>query len=249
MIKEISRLSDLDVDGKAVVLKAMDDFAVTFYNLSDEIAARVSDVPPETAKESANWYPMAHEFANSLSNAYGVSIEVAAGVISAVSPRMPWLRNKTIAETIIAETVKADSSIKSLELASQLALGLKSNVTMAIEIVRHDGPWNILTGIKRKSFYNNIVAPNTNDSVTVDTWMMESYVNVTGKAKSDALKFIRANDKTNSLKGTGAGYFAIAEAVRHVARDLNWMPNAVQAVYWCALAGSVNGGRTDIGGE
>jgi|SRR3954469_5309560 len=244
MIKEISRLSDLDDDGIAVVTQAMITYNANFKAITDEIRSKVIEVPTETANDSALWYPMAHDFATNLSDAYGVSVEVAAGVIAAVSPRMPWLRNKIVAETIIREVTCDDTDMDAEAFAKKLALGMSSNVVMAINIIRGEGS---LTGIKRKSFYNNIVDPYGNDSVTVDTWMLEAYVNASGKDKATALKFVRANEKVSSLNGTGVGYIVIAECVRNVAKELGMTANAVQAVYWCALSGSINGGRTDIG--
>jgi hypothetical protein len=186
---------------------------------------------------------MAHEFAKSLSDAYGVSIEVASGVIAAVSPRMPWLRNKTVAETVIRDSGKY-AEMTALEAAKEMNLGLSVNIAMAIRILRAETVTGILTGIKRQSFYNNIVSPFGIDSVTVDTWMMMVYCYVTGEDKATALKFIRANEK--ALNGTGAGYIAIAEAVRVAASTLGMTANAIQAVYWVAVSGSFNGGRQDI---
>lgn len=242
-IHEVSRIAQLTGAGTEIVINAMTEYGIDMDSLIIEITNCVAQVPNETSKESAEWYPMAHSFAKSLADAYGVSLEVASGVIAAASPRMPWLRNKTVAETVIRDSGKY-AEMTALEAAKEMNLGLSVNIAMAIRILRAGTVAGILTGIKRQSFYNNIVSPAGIDSVTVDTWMMMVYCHVTGKGKDVALKFIRANEK--ALNGTGAGYIAIAEAVRVAASTLGMTANAIQAVYWVAVSGSFNGGRTDI---
>jgi hypothetical protein len=243
-IHEVSRVDQLEGNGPAMVVNAMTEYGIDMDSLISEITNRVAQVPAATASESAAWYPMAHNFAVKLAETYGVSVEVAAGVIAAVSPRMPWLRNKSVAESVIRDAAKY-AEMDAIDAAKEMNLGLSANIGMAIRIVRAGTVSGILTGIKRQSFYNNIVSPFGIDSVTVDTWMMAAYCEVTGQDKAMALKFIRANEK--ALSGTGAGYFAIAEAVRVAAKTLGMTANAVQAVYWVSVAGNFNGGRTDIG--
>ncbi len=242
-LHEVSRFGQLTGNGTEVVLNAMTQYGVDMDSLIAEITNRVANVPAETAKESAEWYPMANRFAVSLSETYGVSVECAAGVIAAVSPRMPWLRNKVVAETIISDFRKYDR-MDAIDAAKEMCMCLSANVAMAIRILRAGTVAGILTGIKRQSFYNNIVDPYGNDSVTVDTWMVEAYCHASGADKATALKFIRANEKALSL--TGAGYVAIAEATRIAASTLGMTANAVQAIYWVALSGDFNGSRTDI---
>lgn len=242
-INEISRFDQLVGNGPEIVAQAMLTYGIDFESLVSEIATQVNNVPAVTASESAAWYIEANEFAVKLAAQYEMSVSKVAGVIAAVSPRMPWLRNKKVAEAIVSTYAKYDD-LSAIDAAKEIGLALSANVAMAVKICRGEAIADVLTGTKRRSFYNNIVAPSGIDSVTVDTWMMVAYCNVASVDKKTAEKFIRSNE--TALGGTGAGYFVIAEAVREVARTLNMTANAIQAVYWVAVSGSFNGGREDI---
>lgn len=242
-ITEVSRHSEVSDKFREIIAKASAEYGVTVFDLAEEIAHKIAEMSSADAIKAANWYFDAHNYAQDLANEFHTTIAVTSAVISAVSPRMAWVRNKRIARIILADSGKY-ASLSALDAASGLALGLRANVAMAVKIARGANIDETLTGIKRRSFYNNIVAPATSDSVTVDTWMQMAYCNVTGKDKATALDFIRANEK--ALSGTGVGYFMIADAVRIVASDMELLPHQVQALYWVAVSGDYNGGRTDI---
>jgi hypothetical protein len=246
---QIFELSDIagaiHVDPKygTIIGKGAADFGVTTFDLAEQISHTVKTMDVADAVKAANWYFDAHNFAQYLSQTYNTTVEIAAGIIAAVSPRMPWLRNKVVAESILAG-MGALAHLSAMDAAKEIGLGLSANVSMAIKIARGADISDTLTGIKRRSFFNNIVDPSVSQSVTVDTWMMVAYCHITGQDKKAALDFIRANEK--ALKGTGVGYFLIADAVRIVANEMNLLPHQVQAMYWTVVAGDYNGSRTDI---
>lgn len=246
VIMELSSIAtaiETNTNYGTIIGKAAAEYGVTTADLAEQIAQTVNAMDVADAIKAGNWYFDAHAFATELAAKYNTTVEITAGIIAAVSPRMPWLRNKYVADAILAGMGKV-ASLSALDAAKALKLGLGANVAMAIKIARGAKISETLTGIKRRSFYNNIVAPHNTDSVTVDTWMMLAYCNITATDKAKALDFIRANEK--ALGGTGAGYFMIADAVRIVAKEMNLMPHQVQAAYWVAVSGDYNGGRTDI---
>lgn len=246
-ITELSSIATaIDIDAKygTIIGKAAAEYGVTTLDLAEQISHIVNGMDVADAVKAGNWYFDANTFAQELADNYNTTVEIAAAIIAAVSPRMPWLRNKQIAETILARMGEF-AEMNSLSAALEMKLGLSANIDMAIKIARGAAIETTLTGIKRRSFYNNIVAPNSDcNSVTVDTWMMDAYCNFTGKDKATALKFVRANEK--AMNGTGSGYFLIADAVRIVAQEMSIKPHQVQALYWVAVSGDQNGGRTDI---
>ena len=243
IIEEISRISQLTARERVIVDKASAEYGVTVSALAEQISHVVNGMDVADAIKAANWYFDAHNFATYLAEEYEVSVEIAAGIISAVSPRMPWLRNKMVAQSILMQS-GAYADLSAVETAKELKLGMSANIAMAVKIARGAFVEDALTGIKRKSFYNNIVAPKQTDSVTVDTWMQLAFCRVTGKPKADAISFVRANEK--ALKEVGAGYILIAEAVRVVAAEMSLFPHQIQAMYWVEASGSYNGGREDI---
>jgi len=241
---ELSRFDQLVGNGHEIVATAMVEYGVDILAVVDEIDAKISHNVIGFNNPDALWYLHANAFAHQLANKYDTTFTIAAGIISAVSPRMPWLRNKRVAESILKNFRKYDS-LSALDAAKAIKLGMGANVAMAIKIARGESISDTLTGTKRRSFYNNIVEPLTGiDSVTVDTWMLNAFVNACGITKKDAEKFVRANYR--ALGGTGAGYYVMAEAVRMVAQAHDVPANFVQAAYWCAVSGSADGGRSDI---
>lgn len=242
-INEISRFGQLVGNGHDIVAKAMVTYGIDMESLVNEITTTATSVSSEDFDAASAWYSEACLFAFNLATKYDTTLDIAAAVIAAVSPRMPWKRNKSVAEAILWEYVKYDD-LSAIDAAKQIGLALSANVAMAIKIARGESISDTLTGTKRRSFYNNIAHPLGIDSVTIDTWMMMAYCNVTGSVKKDAEKFIRANE--TALGGTGAGYYVLAEATRIVAKNLGTTANAIQAVYWVCVSGSMNGGREDI---
>lgn len=242
-INEISRFDQLVGNGHEIVAQAMVTYSIDMQSLTAEIISKIFSIDTELFSSSITWYAQANAFAHYLAIKYNTSFEIAAGVIAAVSPRMPWLRNKNVAEDILANFGR-HSELSALEAAKEIGLAISVNVAMAIKIARGESISDTLTGTKRRSFFNNIAYPSGIDSVTIDTWMMNAYCNVTGESKKVAEKFMRSNE--TALGGTGAGYFVISEAVRIVANLLNMPANQIQAAYWIAESGSFDGGRTDV---
>ena len=243
MITELSRLSQLTENKLTLLAKTLADSGFQFSAITDEIRTVIKGMDAVTAGKASVWYFEANAFAGELAAKQNVSIEIAAGIISAVSPRMPWLRNKRVADTILGEFRKY-GNLSAIDAAKEIGMALSANVALAVRIARGEDIANVLTGIKRQSFYNNIVSPNNGDSVTVDTWMINSIVRAYGVSKKDAEKFIRANEK--AMGGTGVGYFLIAESVRNVATEMGMHAHQIQSLYWVALSGDHNGGRTDV---
>lgn len=243
IINEVSRLSQLDQRRTDILANYLADKGFRFSHITDDIRMVIKGMDSVTAAKSAAWYFEANAFAGEIAAKHNVSIEIAAGVISAISPRMPWLRNKNVADAILGEFRKY-SNLSAIDAAKEIGMALSANVALAVRIARGEDIANVLTGIKRQSFYNNIVSPHNGDSVTIDTWMINSLVRVYGISKKDAENAIVAN-KT-AMGGTGIGYFLIAEAVRNVASEMNMHAHQIQALYWIALSGDFNGGRTDV---
>lgn len=246
LINETSRLSQLTPAGITLLSKVLEADGILFNTVSKEIEDTVFAMSEDSYTESIAWYANANEFVNFLAIQSDVSTEVAAGVVSAVSPRMPWLRNKSVARSILSEFRKYES-LSAVDAAKEIGLGLSANVAMAVKIARGESIADTLTGTKRRSFYNNIVAPNHGDSVTIDTWMVRALMNTSSMSLKSATDFLRKSQ--TALGGTGAGYYVLAESVRNVAALFGVKPCQVQSAYWVAVSGHMNGGRTDIKGE
>lgn len=198
-------------------------------DLVDMINHIDSSITEDSIALGAEWYRNAFVFACELDQRYDLRAGQAAAVIAALSPRMGWDRNKRIAESVIADW-KAGKDVKYIKGA------LSANIRMAVAILNGSPVSVILTGVKRRSFYNNIVTGGTSDDVTVDTWMQRVVMAVSpdqGMDLDESNAFLKARNHS--------GYVAIAHAVRVVAKWRDLSPSAVQAAYWIVASGSVHG--------
>lgn len=236
-----SQLSDLTAKGRKAVNEHLKANGLNMNRLMTEIGNALTTA---TVSNGQLWYKEANMFAKSIARKHKVSLSVAAGVISAVSPRMNWPRNKEIAEKVLAN-FRDHNEKSAVDAAKAIGGCLSSNMAIAIRIARGEAISDVLTGIKRRSFYNNIVAPGKTNDVTVDTWMQRSAMRASvisgGMDLDDSIKFLAG--RKAATNGVGAGYIAIAEAVRNVAKRLGLSPDTVQAAYWIHASGSINGGH------
>lgn len=235
-VKAGTRYDELSPKGRAAVDATMEKYGVSAEALDQEIASKIT---PEGVDAARAWYVNAREFNQKLAEENGLTIEQATAITSAVSPRCPWPRNKQLAEAIAKEhTEHSDVSVD--EAAKRIGGGLTANIAPAVAIARGGSVDENLTGVKRRSFYNNMLKPAQTDDVTVDVWMMKAAQTTASKPMSDtdAQAFTYASKVST---GGGAGYVAISESVRRVADQSGLSPDEVQSAYWIAVSGSTEG--------
>lgn len=147
------------------------------------------------------WYREANELALDLAGTGGV--KMAAGVIAALSPRMPWGRNKELAVRAFADGHASGT--------------LGNSVRAADRILAGEDPLDVLKGDKVRSFYLNIMGDT--DAVTVDRHALEVYL---GK---------RFADKDRPSIGKRL-YREASDAYREAADIAGDTPRDVQAITW-----------------
>jgi hypothetical protein len=262
-IKAASRYDELSPKGKAAVDATEKKYGVTQAAMAADIDSKIT---PENLKAGQEWYDEAQTFNRDLARRSGLSIEQTSAITSATSPRTPWPRNKELAERIAMKYKDYDDVVPThkdkygkLDTPAQAAArkiggGLaRNNMGPGVEIARATGKSDAevkatidknLTGVKRRSFYNNMVDPANSDDITVDTWMTRAAINTStkpgGLSLDEANRFI---DEFPKDTGGGAGYVSISESVRMVAKARGLRPHEVQAAYWIAVSGSKNGAR------
>jgi hypothetical protein len=150
-----------------------------------------------------NWYREANELAWNLSTHGDVSSP--AGVIAALSPRMPWGRNKELAVRAFADGHASGTLGNSVRAANRILAG--------------EDPLDVLKGDKVRSFYLNILGDT--DAVTVDRHALEVYL---GKRFAD--KDRPSVGKRLYREASDAYRTAAAEAARPLT------PRDLQAITW-----------------
>lgn len=119
----------------------------------------------ESASES--WYSEAHSFCVSLSEKYNQPVFIVAGIVAALSVRTRWEVNKEMTIAFLQDKVVR-------HLPRQI------NIVKSILLCKDSEDVYILLGNKTKSFYINILHPEFNDHVTLDSHMIKGLLNKQG---------------------------------------------------------------------
>lgn len=98
-----------------------------------------------------DWYEGAHEIARE-----AATVSTGAGILSALSPRMPWVRNVQLARVAFHMPLTGGALGASVEKANAIREGADPLIALG-------------KGMKTLSFYANILDPSDPVTVTVDT--------------------------------------------------------------------------------
>ncbi len=142
-----------------------------------------------------DWYVIARREAAGMAERHGVTVEVAAGVIAAVSPLNSWGSNLALAERLLATR---DFS------RGYLTVGL----TKARRIVEGAEPLDVLVSDKVANFYRSIVSEGR-DGVCIDrhAWCIAVNKRMTevriGKAqyRAASASYVEATRRLNAEHG------------------------------------------------
>lgn len=179
--------------------------------LTDEHVRNIRSVfdaaTPLQIGQGATWYLDAYQTARNLALDHGVTVEQAAGVIAAVSPRSSWGSNVSLASRILD---LHDDGITATR--GYLSIGL----VKAARILAGERPDDVLTSDKVRAFYHCIVTGGLTDEVCVDR---HAYC-------------IAWNMRSGDVTVTKTAYRRIANAYREVAHLVGIPAAHVQAVTW-----------------
>jgi hypothetical protein len=171
------------------------------------------EATPQEVIEGVAWYDEAHKLACDLAQRYGVSLDVAAGVLAALSPRCRWERNTQDAENIIAAYVRGKDPMQ------VYCSTFHRNKVRAVEILVAGTRHGILSGEKVNAFADNIEDPD-GDAVTVDSHAYNAWVGE------------RVVTNESGTKVTPRRFRECAADYRKVAVLYHIKPHQAQAIIW-----------------
>jgi hypothetical protein len=225
------------------------DGTETTVDVSDsELDAHFGSVLDSASAEQtavgSRWYDDAHAQAVRFGEEYGVSTEVAAGVIAALSPNRDWKGNVTVADKALAAHRSGQfDDLSDDDMAKAIEVGFGSDAIQAVRIMRTGDVAGNLTGLKRQSFVNNIMRPDAGYDVTVDGWVAGALKRMKGVPEDAALGWLgRQTIRGGKVVIGGAGYIRVADSIRRVAAQRNLTPAQAQAIYWVTVGGGHLGG-------
>ena len=187
-----------------------------------EIVAKFTLATSQEVQLGCDWYPSALAIASRISDKYGCSVEVAAGVIAALSPNNRWERNIIDAENIIKCWAAGGTDEDVLAVTCCTYSTMKQK---ALDILTRDIPIvEILNGPKIIEFFNCITNPMLND-VCIDghaysVWFGQR---LTMKQVPNIGKKLRQQIKTDYV-----------DACTFINEELNesFTPADIQAITW-----------------
>lgn len=132
---------------------------------------------------------------------------IGAGVLAALSPRMPWGRNIELGMALV----------QGMDVR-----GLGKMIDKAKKVWAGRDPLSVLKGPKELAFYTNILYAGQCDAVTIDTHALAVYM---GR---------KVNSKMYSKLSRKGEYERIERAYRRAAKELGVPVSTVQATTWVA---------------
>lgn len=155
---------------------------------------------PQEVTDGLRWYEVAHGIALHAGDA-----ERGAGMLSALSPSLPWGRNvQAFYDVLAGRATKAQTG---------------ANLAKARRIMAGEPPLDVLGGPKTRSFYRNILDPSEGLSVTIDR---HAYSALAGSSLS--------NSELGRL--TVKPYQIAAGHYRELAAEQGLIPCQLQAILW-----------------
>lgn len=175
---------------------------------------------PSLFEQGLNWYNTAKLEAEKIARRNGATLDIAIGVISALSPRNAWSRNLIDTEMVL-------QAFNSGRLPEDIKVcTFHANKLKAFEIASGKLPLDTLTSNKTRCFYLNILDPKRPDIVTID-----------GHATHIALDYSAPLDNAPAL--SDKVYQIFSQAYMRATAEINAdslerdvIPSQLQAVTW-----------------
>lgn len=130
---------------------------ISIHHMSKRLLATYEGSSEADRAAGAAWYAVGKEACQDLSERYQVSIECAAGVVAALSPRVTWRQNLKLAHAVLSNSYERGA--------------FKANLRKAMAIADGARPEDVLRGDKVRAFYFALIGQ---DTVVVDVWMLRA---------------------------------------------------------------------------
>lgn len=190
-------------------------FELTLRKMRSNVSHWHDMATPEVIEDGLKWYDDAKHFALMLSNEFDVSPVRAGGVISALSPRNKWERNKIDAWNVF-QAVRDNVSHEAVKVST-----FNSNKKRAFDIA--NGNKKIHESSRKTHRFALNVGAFDMSAVTIDTWMLYCF-QTTSKTR-----------KNLDNKITPKQYDLLERKFQRISHDMGYAPAHLQAVIWLVI--------------
>lgn len=164
------------------------------------------------------WYSNAKTELQTLSEIYGKSVPVLAGMTARLSPSITWERNLIAVRDLLEGKKIVDGYTRNAKIAIDIMEGKWGNTDCSVSFSFPK------TSPKTFCFYHNLLHPFTSTHITIDRWMIRASL-----PEGDA-QLKEADVKVNREK-----YLELSQRVIDFALDHNVYPVAMQAILWTQI--------------
>tara|TARA_R110002167_G_scaffold148634_1_gene341675 strand:+ start:406 stop:1050 length:645 start_codon:yes stop_codon:yes gene_type:complete len=196
------------------------------------LKAMFKKAPQNILNDSMEWYSNANKFSQEMSLKYGISTTKIAAIISALSPAIGWIENKQNAidmlnvYTNFGELENCQYSTYGQNALKAWNILIDSEATTELEIFNKYFN-NDKSGFKTANFFLNISNPNNKEAVTIDRHQLSICKNL---------------KKSGGGQTAGKRAYEILKEVHiETAKELNILPQQLQAVTWSTFRTEVLG--------
>lgn len=174
---------------------------------------------PDQIVKGHAWYEEAHAVARVQAEVHDVTIEVAAGVLAALSPRLGWGPNVQIAERVLHSggTLTRGALTRSLDQANRIYAGTAAK--------------DVLRGPKTRAFYDAILTAGHSPDPVIDRHAWDMLTGKRGAPSPTPAQYRRAA-QLMVRAGTilNVGHHEVQATTWIVQRALYWTEGAFQQV-------------------
>lgn len=183
--------------------------------LTRRATAEFRAATPRQRSKGEQWYPDAHGVARDQVEEYGVTIEVASGIIAALSPRLGWGSNVMLAERMLNSRGTLDRGYLSRGLAQARAIHAGAD------------PLEVLRGPKTRAFYLAVLTAGEGGGAVIDRHAWDMLVGKRGATPPTTRQYRDAADKMSRAAGIlGVGVHVVQATTWVSWREKFWSPGA-----------------------
>lgn len=160
-----------------------------------------------------HWYQDQHNYLKDMSTHFDIPLNIVCGITAALSPMVSWQQNVNMTYHILKFKGVMPTNIK--------MPGFNVNVKKAIKIYKNNSVFPYLSGPKVTQFYQNLLNPFHEESITIDSFMISCYYGTMDKGEIHKY----SNEKhVEPLK----------DEIRTLANKYDLLPLQFQAITWIA---------------
>jgi hypothetical protein len=145
-----------------------------------------------------HWYEDQHNYLKEMANYFDVPFKIVCGITAVLSPSISWQSNVNLTYDLLRFRGHIPAHIKKP--------CYKINLTKAIKIYKNKRVFPYLSGPKVTQFYLNLLNPFDDNSITVDTFMIACYHDLSDRkqvqpyTREKSINFLKSEIKVLSEK-------------------------------------------------